>query len=1093
MGKQINGLFMGLEVKKMLQFAELHTTTNFTFLEGASHPEDYVRRAKELGLEAVAITDRNSLAGVVRAYAEARKIGQRIIIGSELVLSDGQCLIALPTDRNAYGRLCRLISLGRQRAEKGQCLIHKEDVLEWREGILFILHPPEIIDFSFEENVRYWAMELGSNLYMAAENLLLGHDDIRLAQLHEIAEAHNIPVVASNHALMDVPENRKVADILTCIREHCTIEEAGTRLQKNAERHLKDTDEMLELFAGYEAAVRESQKITSRINFCLSELKYEYPDEVSNGQDPQTELERLVTRRLPVRYPPHLFPLGVPEKVTELIQRELTVIKELEYAPYFLTIYDIVQFATEQKILCQGRGSAANSVVCYILGITSVSPDRLDMVFERFISAARNEPPDIDVDFEHERREEVIQYIYEKYGRHRAGLSATVICYRARSAIREVGKALGLSQDTLSSMTGLIWGWSGSDQAASRAHIRASGLDPDDRRLGLCAELSRKIMGYPRHLSQHVGGFIITKSRLDDIVPVENAAMENRTVIEWDKDDIDTLGILKVDVLGLGMLSCIRKAFELMKTHYGVSHTLASVPEGDDAVYDMLGRADSIGVFQVESRAQMSFLPRMKPRNFYDLVIEVAIVRPGPIQGDMVHPYIRRRDGKEKPVYPSKELEGVLKKTLGVPLFQEQAMRIAIVGAGFSPDEADQLRRAMATFRKMGTINSFRDKFIQGMAGNGYDADFAERCFKQIEGFGEYGFPESHAASFALLVYASCWLKCHYPDVFACVLLNCQPMGFYAPAQIIRDAREHGIEVRPPDVNYSDWDSILELGENGLALRLGLRQIKGLNEEDADWIAAARQNGYVTVRDLWFRAGIRPAVLKRLANADAFASLQLSRRDAIWQASGIKGENPLPLFAYAKEDEQSLDPSVTLPPMHIGENVLQDYQSLRLSLRDHPLKLLRPQFPGTVQAKALLNTPHKHSLSVAGLVLARQRPGTAKGVIFMTLEDEEGSINVVVWRKIFERYRRAVMTGRLVRISGVLERKGIVTHLIADRITDFSHYLEKLDDEAFLAQSSVNGTGHQAPPQSTRRPKPINPHRHPRDMTKALFPSRDFH
>ncbi|MCR9214260.1 MAG: error-prone DNA polymerase [Proteobacteria bacterium] len=1077
----------------MSRFAELHVTTNFTFLEGGSHPEDYVRRAKELDLEAIAVTDRNSLAGVVRAYAEAQKIGQRIIIGAELQLADGQGLIALPTDRAAYGRLCRLISLGRQRAEKGQCLIHAEDVLEWREGMIFILLAPQTLDPIFERQVHFWASQLGADFYLAAENLLQGHDDLRLARLQEIAFNHKVRLVATNHALMHVPENRKVADILTCIREHCTVEEAGTRLQKNAERHLKGLEDMRELFAGYEEAVERSQEISRRINFCLSELKYEYPDEVSNGQDPQEELEKLVTRCLPERYPANLFPYGVPEKVQALIQHELVTIRELNYAPYFLTIYDIVKFAKEQQILCQGRGSAANSVICYILGITSVSPERLDMVFERFISTERNEPPDIDVDFEHERREEVIQYIYEKYGRHRAGLSATVICYRARSAIREVGKALGLSQDTLSCMTGLIWGWSSSDQATNRSNIKAAGLDPDDRRLALCAELTQEIMGYPRHLSQHVGGFIITKERLDDIVPIENAAMEDRTVIEWDKDDIDTLGILKIDVLGLGMLSCIRKAFGLLKNHYGISHTLASLPEEDEAVYDMLGLADSVGVFQVESRAQMSFLPRMKPRTFYDLVIEVAIVRPGPIQGDMVHPYIRRRNGEEKPLYPSEELKEVLKKTLGVPLFQEQAMRIAIVGAGFSPDEADQLRRAMATFRKMGTINSFREKFILGMESNGYDREFAERCFKQIEGFGEYGFPESHAASFALLVYVSAWLKCHHPDVFACALLNSQPMGFYAPAQIIRDAREHGVVVKPPDVNYSEWDSILEPGEGGLVLRLGLRQIKGMNEDDADWIAAARQNGYITVRDLWLRAGIKPAVLKRLANADAFTSLGLNRREALWQASGIKGERPLPLFSYAREDEQALDPDVTLPALHVGENVLQDYRSLRLSLRDHPLKLLRPQFPGTAKAKSLVTVPHKQRLDVAGLVLARQRPGTSKGVVFMTLEDEEGSINVVVWRKIFERYRKTVMTGRLVRISGVLERKDIVTHLIADRITDFSHYLEKLDEAEFLGYGAQTDQLQDAHAKKTGREKPLSPQRHPRDMIKALFPSRDFH
>ncbi|TNE36828.1 MAG: DNA polymerase III subunit alpha [Alphaproteobacteria bacterium] len=1071
----------------MSRFAELHVTTNFTFLEGASHPEDYVRRAKELGLTAVAITDRNSLAGVVRAYAEARKIGQRILIGAELALSDGQSLVALPTDRAAYGRLCRLISLGRQRAEKGHCLIHKADVLDWAEGIIFILLPPEELDAGFEKELEDWAAALGERLYLAIENLHSGREDTRLDRLQALSGATGVPLVATTHALMHAPENRALADIMSCIRHHCTVEEAGFHLQKNAERHLKSAGEMYALFAGLEAAVARTGEICDFVSFTLDELKYEYPDEVANGAEPQAELERLVAARIPIRYPPHLYPHGVPEKAMKLVRRELEIIKTLDYAPYFLTIYDIVKFANEQGILCQGRGSAANSVVCYMLGITAVSPERLDMVFERFVSAARNEPPDIDVDFEHERREEVIQYIYGKYGRHRAGLAATVICYRARSAIREVGKALGLSLDMLGSMTNLIWGWSEADQATSRARLREVGLDPDDRRIALCAELARKLIGYPRHLSQHVGGFIITRSRLDDIVPVENAAMEERTVIEWDKDDIDTLGILKVDVLGLGMLSCIRKAFALLKTHYGISQSLATVPEGDAAVYDMLCQADSLGVFQVESRAQMSFLPRMKPRNFYDLVIEVAIVRPGPIQGDMVHPYIRRRNDEEKVTYPSKELEAVLHKTLGVPLFQEQAMRIAIVGAGFTADEADQLRRAMATFRKMGTINSFREKFIRGMQKNGYESEFAEKCFRQIEGFGDYGFPESHAASFALLVYISAWLKYHYPDVFACALLNSQPMGFYAPAQIVRDARAHGVEVRPPDVNYSDWDNILELGADGFALRLGLRQIRGMNEEDASWISASRQNGYVTVRDVWVRAGVPPRVLKRLANADAFSSLRLTRREALWQGSAIKGEKPLPLFAYAREDEQSLDPAALLPPLHPGEDVLQDYRSLRLSLKDHPMRLLRDHFPETSLSGSLQTTPHKTPMSVAGLVLARQRPGTSKGVIFMTLEDEEGSLNIIVWKRVFERFRREVMTSRLVRITGVLERKDIVTHLIADRIEDFSGYLERLDDPAFFRGEG----GDTPPPQSSD--KAVSPQRHPRDAIKGLFPSRDFH
>ncbi|MGI9481970.1 MAG: error-prone DNA polymerase [Hyphomicrobiales bacterium] len=1050
-----------------MAYAELHIRTNFTFLEGASHPEEYVRRAKELGLEAIAITDRNSLAGVVRAHGEAREAGIRTITGAQLDLADGQSLIALPRNRAAYGRLSRLITIGRRRVEKGSCELHRQDVRELGHGMIFIALPPDAPGKVFARQLEAWAADFPGHIYCAASHLYRGNDTVRIACLEEIAAKAKAPLVASNDVLMHVPRRRVLADILTCIREGCTIDKAGRRTQKNAERHLKSSGDMLALFNDHEEAVERTVEIARRINFSLDELKYEYPDEVSDGRNPQDELERLTTIGLKRRYRQ-----GAPEKVREAAQRELSIIAELSYAPYFLSVYDIVRFARSQGILCQGRGSAANSMVCYALGITAIGPERMDMVFERFVSAARNEPPDIDVDFEHERREEVIQYIYEKYGRERAGLAATVICYRARSAIREVGKALGLSVDTTGILASQIWGWSSDGLPEKR--VREVGLDPAEPRLGMCLELAHELMGFPRHLSQHVGGFIITRSRLDDVVPIENAAMEERTVVEWDKDDLDTLGILKIDVLGLGMLTCIRKAFGLLKLHYALAHTLASVPEGDDAVYDMLCTGDSVGVFQVESRAQMSFLPRMKPRNFYDLVIEVAIVRPGPIQGDMVHPYIRRRNGEEQVEYPSEELKQVLHKTLGVPLFQEQAMRIAIVGAGFSPEDADRLRRAMATFRKTGTIHTLREKFHQGMLANGYSEDFATRCFSQIEGFGEYGFPESHAASFALLVYISAWLKCHYPATFACALLNSQPMGFYAPAQIVRDARDHGVEVRPVDVNFSDWDSTLELGDNGMALRLGLRQIKGMREDDAEWISAARGNGYAQPADLWRRAGLKPATLRRLARADAFGSMEFGRREVLWEIAAIRAEAPLPLFELAGEDSHGPDAPVKLPPLSIGEQVAQDYQTMRLTLRAHPLELLRHHLARTIANGHLVNLTNGRRFSVCGLVLVRQRPGTAKGVIFLTLEDETGVANIVVWANVFERFRRTVMTARLMRVRGKLQREGIVTHLVAEQIEDMSWLLDKLD---------VGGV--QEVP--TARP------RHPRHQAKVLFPSRDFH
>ncbi|MEZ0279218.1 MAG: error-prone DNA polymerase [Methylibium sp.] len=1073
-----------------MTYVELNVRTNFTFLAGASHPEEYVRRAADLGHPAIAITDCNSVAGLVRAHAEAKKLGQRILVGAELQLADGQCLVALPTDREAYGRLTRLITVGRRRAEKGSCELHMEDVEAHGQGTLFIYLPPEQPDAALAEQLARIALRFPGNFYLAANHLYRGDDARRIEMLAGIAEAARVPLVASNAVTMHAPERRALADVLTCIREKCTIDQAGLRVLKNAERHLKSAEEMRRLFCGHEAALARTVEIADRIAFNLDQLAYEYPDEVSNGRDPQEELDRLVSAHVRDRYPE-----GVPAGIQAELDRELAIIANLRYAPYFLTVHDIVRFARENDILCQGRGSAANSLVCFVLGITSVSPDRMDMVFERFVSAARNEPPDIDVDFEHERREEVIQYIYGKYGRERAGLAATVISYRARSAVREVAKAMGLSADMVSALASQVWGWSETGIDASR--LREVGLDPADARLRLCLELVEELIGFPRHLSQHVGGFVITRGRLDEAVPVENAAMEERTVIEWDKDDLDEVGMLKVDVLGLGMLTCIRKGFDLLKDHYGVSHTLASLPEDDAAVYDMLCEADSLGVFQVESRAQMSFLPRMRPRNFYDLVIEVAIVRPGPIQGDMVHPYLRRRNGEEKPDYPSEELREVLGRTLGVPLFQEQAMRIAIVGAGFTPDEADGLRRAMATFRRSGTIQTFRQKFISGMVARGYELDFAERCFRQIEGFGEYGFPESHAASFALLVYVSAWLKCHYPAVFACALLNSQPMGFYAPAQIVRDAREHGVEVRPPDVNLSHWDCTLEPAQDGWALRLGLRMIKGLGEDDAGWIVSCRQNFYAHPKDLWRRAGIRPPALEVLARADAYRSMGLERRAALWEIVALKAERPLPLFSQAGEEDCGPEPEVALPAMTMGEHVVQDYVSMRLTLRTHPLALLRAVLSPCHVSRALVTTEDGAWLSVAGIVLVRQRPGSAKGVVFITLEDETGIANIVVWPKTLERFRRTVMTARMMRVTGRLQRQGIVAHLVAERIEDCSHLLNTLHEfeELKPPRAPADGFARLPPPDSRDRSArgATRVQRHPRDQAKVLFPSRDFH
>ena len=1100
-------------------YAELCVTTNFTFLTGASHPEELVTTAAELGLAAIAITDRNSLAGVVRAYA-ALKILQRkadeairirsqhrvdhtsrmamgtaagiacpdvphvpkLIVGCRLVLRDSAVeWLALPTDIAAYRRLTRLLTLGKRRAEKGECLLDQQDVLDGCVGMILIALPGGDLDAAAPDLQRM-QRRFPAHVFLGAAPRYDGSDQDHLNACAHLALRSSAPLVALGDVLMHRASRRQLADVLTCMREGCTIDTIGTRALRNAERRLKGYDDMVRVFHNHPAALRRTLEIAARCAFSLGELSYQYPDEIAEGQEtPMARLERLAAEGLVRRYPQ-----GAPKRAVALMEKELAVVAELNFPAYFLTVHDIVHYARSQGILCQGRGSAANSILCYLLGITDVSPEMIGMVFERFISRHRGEPPDIDVDFEHERREEVIQWIYEKYGRHRAGLCATVIHFRSRAAIREVGKVMGLSQDVTAGLSGQIWGYS--NDGPDHDRIRELGLDPGDRRLAQTLRLIGEIIGFPRHLSQHVGGFVITKGRLDELCPIENAAMEDRTVIEWDKDDIDTLGILKVDVLGLGMLSCIRKAFGLLDEHDGQHLTLATIPAEDSATYDMLCVADAVGVFQVESRAQMNFLPRMRPREFYDLVIEVAIVRPGPIQGGMVQPYIRRRQGLEQPEPFGPELAEVTKRTLGVPLFQEQAMQIAVVGAGYTAEEADQLRRALASFRRMGTIGEHRDKFINGMLARGYSPEVAARCFSQIEGFADYGFPESHAAAFALLVYVSAWLKCHHPAVFACALLNSQPMGFYAPAQIVRDAREHQVEVRPICVNASAWDNTLERRADGtLALRLGFRQIKGLKQADADWIAAARGNGYPDPEAVWLRAGIAPAVLERLAEADAFAGMGLTRRDALWQVKAIHGQKPLPLFNDPIDGEVIHEPQVHLPAMHLGEEVVEDYVATRLTLRAHPMELLRPSLPGLTPHDKLADAPLVRT-TVCGLVITRQRPGTASGVIFLTLEDETGVSNVVVWNKVFERFRREVMGGRLLRVTGVLQREGIVVHLIAQQIEDVSHRLAQLGHPMEDAVGRTTPQTDNAP-----RPKPQPRATHPREQAKRLFPSRDFH
>ena len=1290
-------------------FAEFAVTTNFSFLRGASHPEELVARAIELDLAGLGIADRNSLAGVVRAHAFLRDNKEtagdfRLAIGARLVFRDGTPdILAYPRDRAAYGRLTRLLTRGNLRAQKGHCLIDGADLLDHAEGQQLIAMAQSTweeqdtqktaaqtyADFAEDapacdaepraprsgnlhvvagaENPDTPAHRLlddlreatGGRLWLAAA-MTYGRDMRRhLAERAALARATRLPLIATNDVLMHDPARRPLQDVLTAIRHNMPLDAVGRRLAANAERHLKSGDEMMRLFAEAREAVAATLDFLAGLNFSLDELAYDYPQELREGYaDPQAALEAFTQIGAAKRYP-----MGVPERVRHAVAHELQLVAALNYAPYFLTVHDIVRFARERGILCQGRGSAANSAICFCLGITEVDPAKNDLLFERFISAERREPPDIDVDFEHERREEVMQYIYARYGRARASLTASVITYRSRSALRDVGKAFGLSEDSLNALSSTIWG--GSSGRVEDKEARRVGLDPGEPRLAQVLALAAELAGFPRHLSQHTGGFVITHTRLDEVVPIAPATMTDRTTVEWDKDDLDALGILKIDILALGMLTCLRKSFDLLQRHYDLAYTLAGLPAEERAVYDMISRADTIGVFQIESRAQMSMLPRLRPAAFYDLVIEVAIVRPGPIQGDMVHPYLRRRQGLEPVQYPSRELEAVLGKTLGVPLFQEQAMKIAIVAAGFTPAEADKLRRAMATFKRTGTIGKFRDKMIEGMAARGYSRDFAERCFKQIEGFGTYGFPESHAASFALLVYASAWIKCRYPDVFACALLNAQPMGFYAPAQIVRDAREHGIAVEEIDVNLSQWDATLEPGETaspaeerttaedvmaglvpaihaaplrhkaqgrdqrigvdgrdkpghdggegntegashiapnllhsrhvsmpdatleagestspaeestiaesvmaGLvpaihaaplrhkaqgrgqrigvdgrdkpghdgdghdgsdgntegashgapnflhsrhismrneirsthAIRLGFRQIKGLAEADMAVLVAKRGKGYDSIRDLWLRTGLAPHVLAALAEADAFRSLGLERRDALWAVRGLNragDKDDLPLLKDLSF--RALEPEARLPPMPLGEHVVEDYRHLSLSLKAHPMAFLRERLAARdiIHAEELPRHAGRR-ITTAGLVLVRQRPGSASGVIFMTIEDETGIANAIVWPKVFEKLRPIIIGARCIAITGHVQKEAEVIHVIVERAEDLTSWLGLLSRQGSEVQSLAHAD-------AVKRPHGRDPREEPKqrglfdreaaqsDVGRVLPKGRNFH
>jgi len=1024
-------------------YVELQVTSNFSFLRGASHPEELVEQAAELGYEAMGITDRNTLAGVVRAHAAAKKKGIRIHIGCRLDLLDGPSLLVYPTDKEAYSGLCNLLSTGNLRTEKGQCHLYKQDVYAFAKGWKLVVVPPDVLngklhfDDEFEKHLRDYKEAFGAHLYIAASKRYNGDDSKQLYRLWQLSQKTAVPLVATNDVHYHHPQRRQLQDVVTCIREKCTIYNAGYKLLPNAERYLKPAEEMMRLLRQYPDAIKRTKEISEACTFSLDNLQYEYPEEItSEGRTPQQELEYLAWKGAK-----EIFGEPLPPKTVAAIRHELKFIQQMNYAPYFLTVYDIVKYARSKDILCQGRGSAANSTICFCLGITSVNPEKFDLLFERFISAARNEPPDIDVDFEHERREEVIQYIYQKYGRGRAAIIATVTQQHQKGAIRDVGKAMGLSIDTINRLSSAVWEFT--DEWFEGKRVKEQGLNPDDKHLRKVLQLTKEFMGFPRQLGQHTGGFVITRGKLTDLCPVLNARMQDRTCIEWNKDDIDALGFMKIDVLALGMLTCIRKAFHLAKEHYGLHLTLANIPQEDKAVYEMIGHADTIGVFQIESRAQQTMLPRLKPKEFYDLVIEVAIVRPGPIQGDMVHPYLRRRNGEEAVTYPSKELEDILHRTLGVPLFQEQAMKIAIVAAGFTPAEADELRRSMATFRMNGLVSKFEHKLINGMVQRGYTVEYAQRVFRQLEGFGSYGFPESHAAAFAQLVYVSAWIKCHYPDVFACALLNSMPMGFYQPAQIVMDAQKHGVIVKPVDINHSDWDNKLEkTNEKFCVLRLGFRQVKGLRQDDIKILIAARTKPFTSINGLR-DAGLSEAALERLADADAFGSIGLDRREALWEVS--TKDKPVHLFK-GQVAEDAKNENVALPQMTSGEHVVHDYAATSLTLREHPVSFVRPQLQQLriLSSKELATAEDGSLVKVAGLVLVRQRPGTAGGVCFMTIEDETGFANLVIFQNLFDKYRKEILQSRLIMVQGKLQKEGEVIHVIVQRCYDMSKLLRHL-------------------------------------------------
>ncbi len=1154
----------GIAAPPRADFVELGLVSCFSFLRGASDAVDLVLAAHALGYDALGIADVNSMAGVVRLHTEAKTLKLRPVIGCRIETVEGLAFLAYPEDRVAYGRLCRLISAGRMQTlagewqDKGVCEIDLALLAAHAEGVQLILLPPDdlearftitvpsnVIPFprpgpragtplpsdtgsqesgapdqvrgggsmertaSFADLVADIAEQLPTLKHIAASYLYRGDDIARIERLDGLARAHGLTLLATNDVHYHAPERRALQDVMTAIRHKTTVAAAGHLLHPNAERHLKSPAQMQRLFARWPHAIVAARDVADRCRFSLDELRYEYPEEIyPDGQTPQAFLEAEVWAGAGRRYPE-----GLPETVRATLARELALIAKLDLARYFLTIKDIVDFARgcDPPILCQGRGSAANSAVCYVLGITSVDPAKHQLLFDRFISEERKEPPDIDVDFEHERREEVIQYIYAKYGRHRAGLCATVIHYRPRMAIREVGKVMGLSEDVTSALSRTVWG--GWGREISEKHAAETGLDITDPHLRRVLKLTEQMIGMPRHLGQHVGGFILTEGALTETVPIGNGAMPERTFIEWDKDDIDALGILKVDVLALGMLTCIRKCLDLLTAHHGRALTLATVPREDPETYAMLRKGDSLGVFQVESRAQMNMLPRLRPREFYDLVIQVAIVRPGPIQGDMVHPYLKRRRGAE-PVRipapapehgPPDELTSILGRTLGVPIFQEQAMKIALDAAKFSSLEANRLRKAMATFRSRGMVDELQDMMVERMVARGYDRDFAQRCFNQIRGFGEYGFPESHAASFAQLVYVSSWLKCHYPAAFGAALLNSQPMGFYAPAQIVRDAREHGVTVLPVDVNSSLWDCTLEGEGEPLALRLGLRQIDGLPEHVAATLVSARESGgpFRDIADLRARGGLSPAHIERLASADAFTSLGLTRRQALWDARSLIPAPDLPLFRAAGVREEGVErAAIRLPAMPLSEEVVADYQTTRLSLKAHPMAFLRADLAarGFVRAADLRSRKFRAMVQVAGVVLIRQRPGSAKGVTFITLEDETGVINLVVWPDLKEKQRKVVMGARLMEVRGRVEYDDEVIHVIAAHMTDATVRLHALSDDLLDAPLARADEVNKPMPERGPRPRDMidelapqpNVTGHPRDH-RILPKSRDFH